>query len=175
VAQRFEKGKLRPQPARLKDVAKRSANGAVNHDKKGRFAAGNTAAGDRRLKVAIKRQLGREATGEAVERLYRDTKSVFLALVRSVGSDAPAVQDTLARRARWGVLSAWYSLRAVELGLETKEGQACLELALKLDARAERLDVTALDLANKLDSASPVDPLDALNRRLDAVDLGGSR
>jgi hypothetical protein len=49
------------------------------------------------------------------------------------------------------VLSAHYALRAAEFGLESKEGQACLELALKLDARCERLDVTAIDLANRLD------------------------
>lgn len=151
MALRFEKGKRRPQPARLKDVAKRSANGTVNHNPDGTFTTKNRAAVNRGTKAAIKRQLGSGATSEAVERLYSDTKVIFLALSRAVGSSAPQVQDTLARRARWGVLSAHYALRAAELGLETDAGQACLELALKLDARAERLDVTALDLANRLE------------------------
>ncbi|HEX9619439.1 MAG TPA: hypothetical protein VF989_04855, partial [Polyangiaceae bacterium] len=93
----------------------------------------------------IRRQLGAEGS-EAVERLTSDTLALFRALTRSVASDAPQVQDTLARRARWSVLSAHYALRAAELGLETDAGQRCLDLALKLDARAERLDVTALDL-----------------------------
>lgn len=153
---RFEKGKLRPQPARLKDTARRVRAGdrVRNQDGAGRFVPGNTAAHGKRLKAILKRHLGKDATSDAVEALFKETKEIFQALVRSVGSSAPAVQDTLARRARWGVLSAHYALRAIELGLESKEGQACLELALKLDQRTERLDVTALDLANKLDDGS---------------------
>jgi len=129
----------------------RTGERSRNQDEKGRFTAGNTAPEGRRLKSIIRRHLGKDAVGDAVEVLFSETKDMFRALVRAVGSDAPQVQDTLARRARWGVLSAHYALRAVELGLETPQGQACLELALKLDQRAERLDVTALDLANRLD------------------------
>jgi hypothetical protein len=160
MALRFEKGKLRPQPARLKDVARRErpANGTVNHDKRGRFAPGNRAPEGRKLKAIIRRQLGREATAPEVERLFRETKEIFSALVRAVGSSKPQVQDTLARRARWGVLSAHYAIRAAELGLETEDGKACLELALKLDQRVERLDVTALDLANRLGGDEPSNP-----------------
>jgi hypothetical protein len=164
----FEKGKRRPQPPRLKNVAarQRSGNGAANHDTGGRFTAGNKAAEGKRLKAILKRHLGREATGPDTEALYREVRDIFAALVSSVGSDAPQVQDTLARRARWGVLSAHYALRAVELGLETEQGQACLELALKLDARAERLDVTALDLANRLDGEQGSGGTDDVVRRL---------
>jgi hypothetical protein len=153
---RREHQKLRPQPARLKDVARRERSGerSRNHDAKGRFVAGNDAPKGRKLKSIIRRHLGRDATGASVEALFAETKEIFRALVKAVGSDAPQVQDTLARRARWGVLSAHYALRAADLGLDTEQGQACLELALKLDARAERLDVTALDLANRLDPRS---------------------
>lgn len=157
MALRFEKGKLRPQPTRLKDVARRerSEERSRNQDEKGRFVAGNRAPEGRKLKSIIRRHLGKDAAGEAVEVLFAETKQIFQALVKAVGSDAPQVHDTLARRARWGVLSAHYALKAVELGLDTEQGQACLDLALKLDQRAERLDVTALDLANRLDSAKP--------------------
>lgn len=153
-----EHGKLRPQPPRLKNARRRerSVNGAANHDAAGHFTAGNDAAKAKRLKAIIRRQLGHDASGELVEQLYRETRDIFRACLRTVGSQAPQVQDTLARRARWGVLSAHYALRAAELGLETDAGQKCLDLALKLDARAERLDVTALDLAERLPDPKPV-------------------
>src|SRR5688500_12001198 len=95
---RFAKGKARAQPPRLKDVARRerSGNGTVNHDKSGKFTAGNRAAEGKRLKAILKRHLGRDATGAGVEALYREVKNVFTALVCAVGSDAPQVQDTLA-------------------------------------------------------------------------------
>jgi hypothetical protein len=171
MALRFEKGKLRPQPPRLKEVArrKRTEERNRNQDAKGRFVAGNRAPEGRRLKAIIRRHLGKEAVGITVEVLFTETKEIFKALVKAVGSEAPQVQDTLARRARWGVLSAHYALRAAELGLETKEGQTCLEIALKLDARTERLDVTALDLANRLDDRKP----DEGSSILDAIDAAG--
>lgn len=157
MALRFEKGKRRPQPPRLKDVAQRERSGerSRNHDASGRFTAGNRAPEGRKLKSIIRRHLGKDAVGEAVEVLFAETKQIFVALVKAVGSDAPQVHDTLARRARWGVLSAHYALKAVELGLDTEQGQTCLELSLKLDQRAERLDVTAIDLANRLGLGKP--------------------
>lgn len=151
----FEKTKLRPQPPRLKNVRRRLRVGqrSRNQDAKGRWVKGNNAPKGKRLKAIIRRQLGHDATGELVERLYAETRDMHRALVRALGAGAegvPQVQDTLARRARWGVLGAWYALRAVELGLGTEAGDAALEMAIKLDARAERLDVTALDLADRL-------------------------
>lgn len=149
-----EKGKLRPQPPRLKNLPKRTRERSRNQDAKGRFVPGNDAPKGRALKQLIRRQLGREATSELVQRLYAETLEVFRACKRAIGSDVPQVQDTIARRARWSVLSAHYALRAAELGLETDAGQRCLDLALKLDARAERLDVTAIDLAERLGAAA---------------------
>ncbi len=63
MALRFEKGKLRPQPPRLKDLrpGKRSGERSRNQDAKGRFVAGNSA---RALKAIFKRHLGCEVTGE---------------------------------------------------------------------------------------------------------------
>jgi hypothetical protein len=174
MALRREHTGLRPQPTRLKDVTRRqrSGNGAANHDAGGRFTAGNKAAEGKRLKAIIRRHLGRDATNADTEALYREVRDIFAALVASVGSSMPQVQDTLARRARWGVLSAHYALRAVDLGLETEQGQACLELALKLDQRAERLDITAIDLANRLgdDSGS-----NGANPILAAIEAAGRK
>ena len=152
MALRFEKGKLRPQPTRLKDIgAQRTRQRSRNQDAKGLFVAGNDAPKGRKVKSIIRRYLGEGVTSEQAVVLTADTLALFKALRRAVGNDAPQVQDTLARRARWGVLSAWFSMKAIELGLGTPAGDAALEMALKLDARAERLDVTALDLASRLD------------------------
>lgn len=168
MALRFEKGKLRPQPPRIKDVPhrKRTRERDRNRDAKGHFTDGNDAARGKRLKAIIKRQLGRDATGQVVERVYADTVDVYRACLRAVpgGADVAQVQDTLARRARWSVLSAHYSLLATELGLGTEAGNRALEMALKLDARAERLDVTALDLAERLGACEPTRTLSIVER-----------
>lgn len=149
---RREHSKLRPQPPRLKDLSRRqrSPERSRNQDSKGKFVAGNDAPKGRAVKRIIRRYLGEGAVGdEQVQVLMRDTLVLFKSFKRALGSTAPQVQDTVARRARWGVMSAWYALRAAELGLGTEAGDAALEMALKLDARAERLDVTSLDLAER--------------------------
>lgn len=176
MALRHEHGKLRPQPPRLKDLKRRQRSGerSRNQDAQGRFVAGNDAPKGRALKAIIKRHLGKEATGETAEQLAKETLMLFRACKTAVGSDAPQVQDTLARRARWSVLSAHYALRAVELGLETEEGQRCLELALKLDTRVERLDVTAIDLADRLRAEAGGNPVhDAILGAGESVDDDG--
>jgi hypothetical protein len=49
---------------------------------------------------------------------------------------------------------------AASVGLDTLEGLKYLDMATKLDARAERLGVTALDIAERLHKAEPKqDPL----------------
>ena len=172
-----EKGKLRPQPPRLKNLrpGKRPRERSGNQDTKGRFVAGNDAPKGRAVKRIIRRYLGEgAASSEQVAALTSDTLTLFKAFKRVMASDAPQVQDTVARRARWGVLSAWFAMRAAELGLETEQGMAALEMALKLDARAERLDVTALDLADRLatpESGSGNPILDAI----EAAGQGGER
>lgn len=155
-----EKTKLRPQPPRLKNVRyQRPRQRNRNHDAKGHFTAKNDAPKGRKVKSIIKRYLGTEVTSEQAQALTADTLALFKALRRSLPNESPQVQDTLARRARWGVLSAWYAMKAIELGLGTKAGDAALEMSLKLDARAERLDVTALDLAARLPDAEPQEAL----------------
>jgi len=161
MAFRREHSKLRPQPTRLKDVKRRERSGerSRNQDAKGRFTAGNNAPKGRAVKRIIRRYLGEGAAStDQVEALTQDTLVLFKAFKRALGNDAPQVQDTVARRARWGVLSAWYALHAAELGLGTEDGMAALDMALKLDARAERLDVTSIDLAERLVSKDAVDP-----------------
>jgi hypothetical protein len=172
MALRREHNKLRPQPPRLKDLrpSVRTDERSRNQDSKGRFTPGNDAPKGRAVKRIIRRYLGEGAgTSEQLVALTNDTLALFKAFKRALGCDAPQVQDTVARRARWGVLSAWYALRAAELGLETDAGMAALEMALKLDARAERLDVTSIDLAQRLGSS----PDEQTNPLLAAIEAAG--
>ena len=158
MAFRFEKGKARPQPPRLKDVrALTVAEPSRGRDENGRFAGGNALAKDRGLKALVKRHLGRDAKGPELEELYRQARLMFVGFLRSLPSTDAHVQDLVARHARSSVLSARYAASATDLGLDTAEGQKAMELSIKLDQRAERLAVTAWDLAEKISASRPVE------------------
>ncbi|HYQ28763.1 MAG TPA: hypothetical protein VER04_16135 [Polyangiaceae bacterium] len=152
MARRFEHGKARPTPARRKDLPGYTApEPDRNRGASGRFAPGNDAAKRKAIRSLLKRQLGAESETAEVEQLYRETMVQFRALLADLpANDAPEVQDLTARRARWSVLSARYASKAAELGLFTEEGAKLIDTALKLDARAERLAVTARDEAERL-------------------------
>jgi D-serine deaminase-like pyridoxal phosphate-dependent protein len=158
MARRFENGAMRTAPPRRKDVttAYTAPEPDRNRDASGRFVGGNDAAKRKAIRSLLKRQLGAGATTEEVEQLYRETMVQFRALLADLpAADAAEVQDLTARRARWGVLSARYASKAAEVGLFTDEGAKLLDVALKLDARAERLAVTARDEAERLHAARP--------------------
>jgi hypothetical protein len=126
-----------------------------NHDALGRFTPRNNAPAGRAVKVMLKRQLGKDATEENVQRLYRDTRTLFLAELAKMPDRSPAVQRDLASRARWSALSAWYATRAAELGLDSPAGLALIDVSLKCDARAERLGITALAISERLAKVKP--------------------
>lgn len=152
MARRFEHNGVRTAPPRRKDVSGYTAP-EPNRDRAagGRFAVGNRAAERSGVRALIKRHLGAEARTEEVEQLYRDTMVMFRGcLVALPANDAVEVQDLTARRARWSVLSARFAAKAAEVGLFTEEGARLLDMAMKLDARAERLAVTARDEAERL-------------------------
>ncbi len=157
MARRLEHGKLRAQPPRRKDLPAYTApEPNRNHDASGRFLPGNGAAANKALKAIIKRHLGSDASGELVEALYRDTRRLYEQLLKDLpASDAPEVQDLVARRARWAVLGARYAAKAAELGLFGDDAAAALEMALKCDARAERLAVSARDEAERIARSRP--------------------
>jgi hypothetical protein len=97
--------------------------------------------------------IGRELKGDA-EPLARESFRMYQALLAELPHTGAQVSSLVAARARSAVLSARYAARAAELGLDTEDGMAALDLSMKLDARAERLAVTALDIATKLATAS---------------------
>lgn len=168
MARRFEHGKTRTAPARRKDVANyTAAEPDRNREPTGRFTKGNDAAKRKAIRSLLKRQLGCEASTEEVEQLYRETMIQFRACLADLpANDAAEVQDLTARRARWSVLSARYAAKAAAVGLFTDEGAKHIELALKLDARAERLAVTARDEAERLCASRPRDAMAELDRRM---------
>jgi hypothetical protein len=48
------------------------------------------------------------------------------------------------------VLAGFFVARAAQLGLDTPEGAAALEMSMRLDQRAERLAVTSSDIATRM-------------------------
>lgn len=169
MARRFEHGAVRTAPARRKDLAPyTAAEPDRNRDGTGRFVAGNDAARRKAIRALLKRQLGADATTEEVEQLYRETMVQFRACLADLpANDAAEVQDLTARRARWSVLSARYASKAAEVGLFTDAGAKLMDIALKLDARAERLAVTARDEAERLAATRPRESArEALERRI---------
>jgi hypothetical protein len=93
--------------------------------------------------------VGRDLRGE-VAPLAREAWRVFQALLKELPHTGAQVSCLVAARARSAVLSARFAVRAAELGLDTDAGRSALELSMKLDARAERLAVTSLDIATRL-------------------------
>jgi hypothetical protein len=152
MAIRFEQGKARPQPPRLKDLPTVLTVGepSRSHGPDGRFTPRNVAACDRGVKALVRRHLGRDTTGPEAEAVYREVRTLYGAFMRSLPNDDAVIQDLVARQARSSAFSARLAARAIELGLETEEGRKALDMSIKLDARAERLAVTAWDLAQKL-------------------------
>jgi hypothetical protein len=129
-------------------------------DANGRFAPNNLAAADRGYKALAKRQMGSEAKGPELEELYRQTKLLFRGFMRSLPADDPHIQDLAARCARSSAMSARYAASAAAKGLDSPEGQKAMELSIKLDQRAERLAVTAWDLAHKTNASRPAKATD---------------
>lgn len=123
-----------------------------NRDTRGRFQPGNSVGTGRGWKAIVAKHLGRDLKGEALP-LAREALQLYRAELGHMPHDGPQVRQLVAARARSAVLAARYALRAAELGLDTEAGQKALALSMQLDARAERLAVTALDIAATLAKA----------------------
>lgn len=133
-----------------------------NHGTDGRFVRGNSAGTGKGWRSFIRRSLGTDATTPVVERLFRESWTLHSAFLRELPFVGAQVTALSAARARWTALSSYYSNRAAELGLDTDAGRAALELAMRLDQRAERLCVTALDVATRLAVAARRAPSGAI-------------
>ncbi len=123
-----------------------------DRDEHGRASVGNTLAKGRGWKRAVDRMLGHDGaeltpTSAAVA---EDAWRVLTATVRELPHDGPTVRGLAASLARHRALEAFWSARALAVGLDTPEGIAAQEHATKHGQRAERLAVTALDVARVL-------------------------
>ena len=149
-------GKARPILPRASDLA--PVLDAVperrrQRDVLGRFAHGNVVGRGRGWKLAIAKVLGRAAEDPIACAVAADAWKLYAAALREMPDDGPTVRGLVALRARHEVLAAFWHHHAAVVGLVTPEGIAAQEQATKHGQRAERLAVTALDVASKLAAA----------------------
>lgn len=145
-------GKARPTLPRASDLP---AVDAERNPRQGRTEAGHFAPGNRlgvgaRWKASIKKLLGKAADDAITVAIGRDAWRVYLATLRAMPSDGAPVRSLVALHARHVAVAGFFTNRAAEVGLDTKEGLAFLEVASHHGQRAERTAVTALDVASKL-------------------------
>lgn len=155
-------GKLRPTLPRASDLAPVEAerNPSEGRSAAGHFAAGNRLGQGARWKASIKKLLGKNADNAITKAVGADAGRVYLAVLRSLPSDAALVRTLVALHARHVAVAAYFTDRAAEAGLETEQGTKLLEIASHHGQRAERTAVTALDVATKLAKTTEAKPLD---------------
>lgn len=141
-------GKARPTLPRASDlrtVPDPAQKPTAGRDAQGRFAPGNRAGLGARYVATIKRALGPEGAP-----VVSDARRIYAHTMRRMPSQAAPVAALVSMYARHAALFAHFSASASELGLDTPQGAAQLAIADKQSQRAERLLVTALDVATKL-------------------------
>lgn len=169
-------GKARPRLPRASDLKHKPAGpntGAPRHNTgpDGRFVVGNAAAIGTG-KAPIRRALGRSAkvTDTEARLVARDAETLFGQVMAELPSDGAMVRQLAALWARHAALAAFWTARASKAGLGTEAGLGATGEATKHGQRAERLSISMLDVARDMarDAAAGVDPIDAVNARIDA-------
>lgn len=141
--------KARPTLPRASDLragtsARKPTDG---RDAAGRFVPGNRVSVGAGFKRTAKKLLG-SGTGSTEEHiLRRDAWRVFTATMRTMPVDAPPVRSLVGLHSRHIALAAMYGAKASAAGLDTPEGMRLQEAADRQSQRAERVLVTALDVA----------------------------
>jgi hypothetical protein len=152
------KGKARPRLPRSRDLSAvpRPRDPSEGRDEHGHFSRGNRARVGRGEVRVIGKLLG--ATENQAAIVARDAVRIQRAVMRDMPSDAALVRSLASLLGRHLAIVAYASAKADSLGLDTPDAQKWLEVALRHGARAERLSVTALDIATKLAAgAAPAD------------------
>ena len=165
-------GKARPTLPRSSDLQPLDAdrNPRDGRTEAGHFAPGNRLGVGARWKASIKKLLGRVADDAITVAIGRDAWRVYLATLRAMPSDGAPVRSLVALHARHVAVAGYFTNRAAEVGLDTKEGLAFLEIASHHGQRAERTAVTSLDVATKLAASqakAAADPLAAFMPKAD--------
>jgi hypothetical protein len=154
-------GKARPTLARADELPRVLPSADHRHrgrDAHGRFVAGNRAATHRGVKQALGKLVGRYVRGADDDAMgvASDAASFLRAkLLESPAPDSPSVRSMLALASTHEALAAFWFARAMVAGLDTAAGVECQAHATKHGQRAERLAVTAWDLASRLAQRRP--------------------
>lgn len=154
-------GKARPalpRSSRLPDTVT-APKPTESRSKHGHFGAGNRIAAGGKWKNAVRKVLGRKGAGEAGI-VSRDARRVFVGLIKEFPHDGAIVRSMVAAQARHVAMGAYYAGLAERLGYDTPEGLAANTASSAHDQRAERLAVTALDIATRLARAEQTRPVD---------------
>ncbi len=153
-------GKARPALPRSKDVhlVRTERDPSAGRGANGRFGAGNRLSVGAGEKNAVKKLLGRHGSAGDAATIVRDAMRVFRGALRDLPSDGPIVRGLAGLYSRHIAVSAFFTSRADEAGLDDPGGQALLEIALRHGVRAERLAVTMTDLATKYAARQDRDP-----------------
>ncbi len=173
-------GKARPSLVRASDLrpAEPDANRTGERDARGQFAAGNRTGALARFQATVKKSLGSGGTDSETGIIARDARRVFANVMRALASDAAPVRVLVAIHARHVALHGYYTAKAEAAGLETTQGLKLLEVADRQSQRAERVLVTAQDVArtcaaqeNKSNSGGAVARLRAAAAAMPIVEI----
>lgn len=126
----------------------------------GRFGKGNRASVGNGFKSLIRKSLG-DPDDPAAAELVRQATRLYLALLRDLPSDGPAVRQLAASQARHVALATHFANEAARVGLATDRGLRLAEASRAHDTTAQRLAVTAYDRATREAAAAKNAPLDA--------------
>lgn len=150
------KGKMRPSFKRASDLGAPETvrNPSEGRTPRGTFAEGNRHSVEARVKHSIRKTLGSKADAGEAGLVAGDAGRIFGAFMRSMASDAAPVRAMAALAARHSALASFYGSKAVQAGLTTPEGMALQTAADRQSQRAERVLVTAEDLADRHAKAS---------------------
>ena len=102
-----------------------------------------------------------DVSDPTVAEVARGALATYKAKLAEMPYDGPTVSGMVAMASRHEALFAFWTDESCRLGLTTPEGVKASEQAIKHGIRAERLMVTALDIATAMckREATPVDPL----------------
>lgn len=147
MALRNVKGKLRPESPRLKDLP--SAAITVVDPSEGRTSHGHFGPNNRAAIGRVVAQLCREGLEGLDADLAKDALALYRATLRNLPSRGPSVRQLVAAQCRHAVIATAYANAAARVGLATAEGIKLAEQARSHDLAAQRLAVTAFDLAKR--------------------------
>jgi hypothetical protein len=170
-------GKRRPTLPRSRALAPvaTARDRAAGRDADGRFLPGNRVSVRQGEKHAMRKLLGDAAAEGDASLVSRDALRLLNGAIRDLPSDGPVVRSIAALYARHAAAAGFYNAKADAKGLDSAEGIALADIALRHGQRAERLAVTMLDVSSTLArDASPAIDLDAARRRLESPPVEAS-